>query len=242
MWNIGLGTPMPLTMLGLPVPVAGTSGLMANVVIANAPQPILTFVYFTYNSLFTSMSLAHEWASYSFKRKGLRLSTSPQGDQRSSYRLQLPYRVALPLMLLAGLVHWLASQSIFIAVVEQYNIVPMTGRWEKAQPQNDDDYSDINCGYSPLALLLMGVLWIKMVVVLLVTASKRLKSSIPLAGSCSAAIAAACHVSPQENGIQTSNSRIQWGVTDEPTGPDRVGHCGFSRENVRTPLTGEMYQ
>jgi hypothetical protein len=242
MLNIGLGTAMPLTMLGLPVPAAGASALMANVVIANAPQPILTFTYFTYNSLFTSMSLAREWASYSLKRKGLRLSSAPQGDQRSSYRLQLPYRVALPLMLLAGLVHWLASQSIFIAVVELYDIVPMTGVWERGQSQDDDDYSDINCGYSPLALLLMGILWLVMIVVLLVTASRSLKSAIPFAGSCSAAIAAACHVSPRENGIHTATSRIQWGVTDEPRGPDLIGHCAFSQENVRTPLTGEMYQ
>jgi hypothetical protein len=127
--RIGLGNAIPLTMLGLPVPQTGAGSLIANICIVNAAQPILTFVYFTYNSLFTSMSLAREWASYSYKRKGLRLFSQPQRNQRSTYVLSIPYRVALPLMLMAGMVHWPASQSIFLTVVEQDDSVPMTGVW-----------------------------------------------------------------------------------------------------------------
>lgn len=45
-------------------------------------------------------------------RKGLRV-TAPRGEQRSSYFLQLPYRWAVPLMIVSGALHWLMSQTIF---------------------------------------------------------------------------------------------------------------------------------
>ena len=38
----------------------------------------------------------------------------PRGLQRSTYRLQLPYKYGLPLLLLSALLHWLVSQSLFL--------------------------------------------------------------------------------------------------------------------------------
>jgi hypothetical protein len=93
--------------------------VIANVLVANSPQVLLSAVYVSYNSMFTCMLLGWEWASFAYERKGLRVSAeSPRGDQRSGYFLSLPYRFALPLMAVSGLLHWLVSQSIFIAMVK----------------------------------------------------------------------------------------------------------------------------
>jgi hypothetical protein len=63
------------------------------------------------------MFLADEWSHFAKERKPLRVS-SPTG---LTYFLQLPYRIALPLLVMSGLLHWLVSQSIFLAVVSEYD-------------------------------------------------------------------------------------------------------------------------
>jgi hypothetical protein len=76
-------------------------GLISNAVIANTPQLGLSFLYFSYNALFTAMLMGYEWISYSHKRKGLRVTHKPSGAQRFTYFLQLPYRFGIPLMILS---------------------------------------------------------------------------------------------------------------------------------------------
>ena len=87
------------------------------VLLANLPQTILSFLYLTYNSLFTCMLSGHEWSLFGHHHRTLRV-TSPRPGQRSTYWLQIPYTYAIPLMTLSGLLHWLTSQSIFLAVIE----------------------------------------------------------------------------------------------------------------------------
>lgn len=204
--------------------------------VANTPQLVLTFAYFSYNALFTSICLTREWTTYATKRNGLRLSSPTQGDQRSTFFLQLPHRIAIPLMLVAGLLHWLASQAIFTTMNELYTIGPSKESWEASR-------IGLNlASYSPLALLLMAGLWLLMIIVLLVAGSMKINSAMPIAGSNSAAIAAACHVSSGEDGAQTAISKVQWGVTDEPRGASLAGHCAFSKNEVGVPSVGEMYQ
>jgi hypothetical protein len=134
----------------------GPHSVIGNVLVANSPQVLLSAVYFSYNSLFTCMLLGWEWASYAHQRKGLRVSAAPRrGAQRSSYFLSLPYRFALPLMAVSGLLHWLVSQSLFIAVIDvregethEYFVVELTS------------YSSITNVMIPLRTLLAGsLLW-----------------------------------------------------------------------------------
>jgi hypothetical protein len=72
----------------------GPSNLLGLVLLANLPQGILSFVYLTYNALFTCMISAHEWARFADKKVPLRV-TSPVGQQKSTYYLQLPYYYSL---------------------------------------------------------------------------------------------------------------------------------------------------
>jgi hypothetical protein len=64
---------------------------------------------------------------------------------------------------------------------------------------------------------------------------------MPLAGSCSLAISAACH---PEQGVGMGDSvlseqELQWGVVS--TSSDGVGHCAFSSAEVGPLVKGRMY-
>jgi hypothetical protein len=87
--------------------------LIPVVLLANLPQIILSFCYLAYNSLFTRMLAAREWAQMSTGYKPLRV-TDPKGTQISTFRLQLPYSYAVPLLGLSIVLHWLLSNSIYM--------------------------------------------------------------------------------------------------------------------------------
>ncbi|BCS26984.1 uncharacterized protein APUU_60032A [Aspergillus puulaauensis] len=113
-WKLGLGAADPLTILkGDHWPVS----LIANSLIANTPQAIFSVLYFVFNSVFTTMGLSAEWSDYAVHRKGLRVSTTPKGAQRSTYFLSLPSRYGIPVLVLSTLIHWLMSQSLFLVAV-----------------------------------------------------------------------------------------------------------------------------
>lgn len=103
--SLGLGAINPATFISWPLPSSGAAGIILNVLVANSPQVVLSFLYFAYNGIFTCMSLASEWSRYFIHRKGLRVSEIPRGAQRSTYFLQLPYRFAIPLMITSGTLH-----------------------------------------------------------------------------------------------------------------------------------------
>lgn len=79
-------------------------------------------------------------------------------------------------------------------------------------------------------------------------AFKRLKSGMPVAGSCSSAIAAACHpsLSDGEDVAMEETARIgdtlplKWGV--EMPECDGIGHCVLSSEQVDFALDGSVYE
>lgn len=85
--------------------------------LANTPQLILSICYTVYNGLFTRMLAEVEWSKYSINYRSLRV-TSPQGQQRSTYRLQLPYRWSVPLILVSVLLHWTYSNCIYVTNYE----------------------------------------------------------------------------------------------------------------------------
>lgn len=70
-----------------------------------------------YNGLFTRVLAEFEWASFSVRYKPLRVSEK-RGQQRSSYRLQLPYRWSIPLIAISIILHWLYSNAIYVSIYE----------------------------------------------------------------------------------------------------------------------------
>ncbi|KAL3294051.1 hypothetical protein RB213_011769 [Colletotrichum asianum] len=203
--------------------------LILSVILANIPQVLMSLIYFNYNALFTCISLAVEWDRfYSGKRKGLRVSTWPQGDQRQTYFLQLPYRYSLTLAAFSGGLHWLISQSIFLIRVEAY--------------YDDGKIRDqtTSCGWSPIGIILVIVAGAVLIGFLVTSGYLRLRhGGIPVAGSCSAAIAAACHVDPSER-ASLATLPVTWGVV---SGKDVTpGHCAFTSKDVEKPVEGCLYE
>ncbi|KAF1817289.1 hypothetical protein P152DRAFT_463494 [Eremomyces bilateralis CBS 781.70] len=254
-FSLGLGAISPSTLItGWDIPSAAVAGLIGNIMVANSPQPIFSFIYFTCNGLMTSVAMAAEWVSYSTDRKGLRVSSKGQGAQRSRYFLQLPYRYSLPLMVASGLLHWLISQSLFLVSVEHYGIElgTMSGSSSRVNEGRIHlERSDlVTCGYSPLAISLSIIAGGLLIFVALYVGSRRMPATgMPVAGSCSLAIAAACHMARRDAtgdvkgdddlGSSTAIEPVQWEVVSDNI--ERVGHCAFLAEPVSTPLQGGLY-
>lgn len=83
----------------------------------NTAQLILSCAYFSYNALYTRLLAELEWQSFSMDFRPLRV-TNPQGQQRSTFRLQLPYRYSIPLLVVSIFLHWITSNAIFTFMSE----------------------------------------------------------------------------------------------------------------------------
>ncbi|KIV94260.1 hypothetical protein PV10_02043 [Exophiala mesophila] len=173
------------------------NAVVSSVLVANSPQLTLSILYFAVNSLLTSMVSAQEWSRFSVNRtdrhqpRALRTS-KPIGQQRRTYFLQLPYRFAVPLIGLSALLHWLISQSIFLAVISHYDA---SGRLISA-------FEIATCGYSPIGMIFLIIIGGCILLGLVGFGLIPLDPNMPLVGSCSAAISAACHVNrPLDTGL-----------------------------------------
>ncbi len=248
--SLGFGAINTAASISAPLP-----SIVATVLVANSAQLLLSFLYFAYNSLWTCMLLTEEWASYARRRNPLRV-TSPIKGQRSTYRLQLPYRYGIPLMVLSGVLHWFVSQSIFLIVLEAYD--------DNGYRDENDDIS--TCGYSPVAILTTIITGALVLALGIANGCRRYKmNGMPLAGSCSAAISAACHPPPGDD--KPSGKALMWGACRGDGAADWVksldlvdrhysgeegataltndaaivGHCSFTSFAVERPVEGGLY-
>lgn len=233
LWSLGLGNVTTETLIRMnhSQDLSGSAGVVFTVLVANSPQILLSFLYFAYNGIFTCMLLAEEWSAYASKRRFLRV-TSPTGGQRSTYRLQLPYRYGIPLLIGSSTLHWFVSQSIFLARV---NVIDST---EAEVP----GVGISTCGYSPMTMIVVIILGFIVVLLGICNGFRKARAGMPLAGSCSAAISAACH--PPETDVDASLKRVMWGVVAKESFKYRhesVGHCSFTSFEVEAPIVGKKY-
>ena len=233
LWSLGFGNVNPETLIRMKhsQDLSGSAGVIFTVLVANSPQVLLSFLYFAYNGIFTCMLLAEEWSAYASKRNFLRV-TSPIGGQRSTYRLQLPYRYGIPLLIGSSVLHWFVSQSIFIARV---NVIDST----EAEVLG---VGISTCGYSPMAMIVVIILGSIVILLGILNGFRQARIGMPLAGSCSAAISAACH--PPEADVDASLKRVMWGVVAEESFKykgESVGHCSFTSIKVEAPTVGKLY-
>lgn len=225
LWALGFGKVTAESLLGSSLP------LLITILVANLPQIFLSCFYLTNNGLLTSMLLAEEWSQFAHQRKTLRV-TSPRGKQRSTYRLQLPYAYGIPLLVVFGCLHWLVSQSLFLARVDVYNV----------SDQLDKSESISTLGYSVIAIILVLILGAVIAILMVATSFRKYKPGMPLVGSRSAAISAACH--PPNEDVHASMRRVKWGAVATETQNERrelVGHCTLTSFQVHTPIEGRLY-
>ncbi|KAL4992675.1 hypothetical protein BDW68DRAFT_184165 [Aspergillus falconensis] len=228
-WTSGLAAVSTKTMISS---LNWPSGLIPNVLIANVPQLIYSGLYFMSNSILTNMTLCSEWANFSLHRKGLRVSSRPQGHQRRTHFLSLPFRLAIPLITLSALLHWLMSQSLFLVRIIAYS----------ATQKRDASSDTMTVGYSPPAIVIALCVGILLPIGLLLLGCRKFRSGMPVAGSCSMAIAAACHprCQTEEDRADLEYQRLKWGVEAYQEG--EIWRCAFSDGRVMKPEDGTVYQ
>lgn len=193
--------------------------IVASILIANLPQLVLSGLYLSINGLLTNMWMAAEWSDFAHERKYLRVST-PKGAQRSTHFLSLPYRIALPLMVSLGLLHWLVSQSIFLAVAANYD----------TKGNLIDATSIASCGFSPSAMIAVLIAGAAVVGATVWIGRRKLDPTMPLVGSCSATISAACY--RPEWDVDAATKAVQYGVVPSLEGVDGERRACFTSGDV----------
>jgi hypothetical protein len=204
-----------------------STATLFNAWLANMPQLLLSFAYFNVNTICTSLAGAKEWNSLATSRKHLRV-TNPVDQQRSTYFLQLPYRWSLPLVATGGFLHWALSQTFFLVRIDFFN---------RAGGKNLNA-SKSACGFSTLSFVVFVTVGMALLLVIGVVGFRKMPTHMPVAGSCSLAISAACHPPPDE--IDPQLKRIKWGVTEAKEGEDDP-HCALSSGPVTAPKYGKVY-
>lgn len=205
------------------------SNLIKCVLIGNSPQIAISALYLFYNNIFTCMLRNAETTTYGTYAGGKHLRTSfPQHEQRAAHFLQIPWRYAIPLMSAYALLHFFISQALFIVINDPYD----------AAGNLFADLSITQLMWSPEALM-VSLMWLTVLLVVLYGFGLRRLDTrgMPLLGSCSVAISAACH-SPLTS-HKDAGMKVQYGEIGS-VGMGRV-RAGFGT-NVRLPLqSGIVY-
>ncbi|GME42265.1 hypothetical protein GTA08_BOTSDO06373 [Neofusicoccum parvum] len=232
LWNLGFGAIEPHNVItGWAAFTQRSPGALSlMVLIANFPQAYLSKFYLLFNGLITSMTLADEWNRHAYKRRALRVS-EPRGEQRSTYFLQVPYQIGVPLMVSSTLLHWIICQSVFLA-----NIDKRSGDNRNPLENLTTESVLMSCGYSPSGMILTILIPVGLLTAAALLGTRKLPPGIPLAGSCSVAISAACHA-PEDTSDELP---LIWGAIPDES-DDGVGHCSFSSGPVDKPVEGRMY-
>lgn len=131
--------------------------------------------------------MAKEWSVLSTRYKALRV-TNPQGQQSSTYFLQLPYRYSVPALIISILLHWLLSGCIYLLV--------MKGEYLSEFGSDGPLNSSMAVGFSTKSLFTMMTLCITLALMPPIFGNLALPPNTVVVGSNSLAMAAACQVSP----------------------------------------------
>lgn len=76
-----------------------------------------------------------------------------------------------------------------------------------------------------------------MLLVAFILGFRKFSSYMPVVGSCSVAIAAACH-RPKDD-VDAAYLPVSWGEVGEPSG--EVHHCCFTSQSTRELVPGRLY-
>ncbi|KAH7081153.1 hypothetical protein BKA63DRAFT_202647 [Paraphoma chrysanthemicola] len=205
---------------------ATSNATLYNAWLANIPQLILSFSYLNINTICTAMAGAQEWNRFATSRKHLRV-TKPVGRQRSTYFLQLPYKWSIPLVSIGAILHWLLSQTFFLVRIDFFN-----------REGDRTTGSQSACGFSALSLMVFIGVAMLLLSVIGVIGFWKMPMKMPIAGSCSLAISAACH--PPATDIDPELLEVRWGVVEARHGAEH-GHCSLSSGPVEEPERSKTY-
>ncbi|EXK82470.1 hypothetical protein FOQG_13183 [Fusarium oxysporum f. sp. raphani 54005] len=233
-----------------------SASLLGLTMISNTPQLLLSLCYMTLNGLITRMLAEFEWASYGIQFKALRV-TSPRGIQRSTYRLQLPYRWSIPLLAISSILHWVYSNCFYLSNYEFYD------------PMIPYEILEVDRGlqFSSVAILIGFSISVVIALSPMILAKRHLPGQMVLGGSNSKVISAACHCIPvssshatRKAGVVTvhpleisenlgdplhlmASMKLRWGDVSTTNAESEVGHLAFGVEEqgVTEPIEQKHY-
>ncbi|TGJ83976.1 hypothetical protein E0Z10_g4817 [Xylaria hypoxylon] len=210
--------------------------ILTGILTANSPQLLLSASYLAYNGLFTRLQMAQEWVMYGTGYYPLRVTNS-EGMQKSTYRLQLPYRYSLPLITVSAFLHFTVSNTVYVIVSfggylkSHYNEID-------SQPGLPED-SAVVIGYSPISLIVVLIVTTTLVTIPIILSFKKLPPNMVTVGSNSLAISAACHASSLSQAIpdtQTQNTDSDGDGIDQGANNDNLTEMTQRRSNESTDL------
>jgi hypothetical protein len=244
LWDLGFGALDAMSLTTLPF-----TDFLRVVLLVNLPQLLLTFLFLTYNAVFTCELIGLEWNKFARSPTRLRV-TDPKGQQRSTRYLGLPYRYAIPLATVSATLHWTVSQSLFLAnlafyasdgsealvLQDSYGASEVFSRFNPRKRFADSN-TTYRAGYSSIAIICTIVLGVITILIGIAFGFRRYEAGIPLVGSCSAAIAAACHP-PDTEPEDMAEQPLKWGIVS--TSEDGIAHCALSSQWVTKPVEGQL--
>ncbi|KAJ2996647.1 hypothetical protein NUW58_g906 [Xylaria curta] len=218
--------------------VQGRYTLLTGILIANSPQLLLSASYMAYNNLFTRLQMAQEWAMYGTGYSPLRV-TVPQGMQKSTYRLQLPYKYRIPLIALSAFLHFLVSNTIYVVV--SFGGYESHGNQHYGAGPGLPEDAAVLVGYSPKSLVAVPIVAAIVITIPILLSLKKFPPNVVIVGSNSLAIAAACHASSisQATGIldtQTQSEHSDGGKISRVVDDDRSTEMQQSQSNEYTDI------
>jgi hypothetical protein len=209
-------------------------------VIANIPQLVFVILDFCCTTFFYCIVAGKRWTRFATKAKALRVST-PTGYQRGTYLLGLPYRYAVPLLIVGVVLHSLISESMFLA---RANMITVNGTIS-----TDPDHILSNVGYSVLPGIVVIICGFLLLITMIAFGMRWYEGKMPLVITSSAAISAAAH--SKSDGSVDATKPLMWGVTwlwpnvnEEGSSEDSVGHCSFTDKlkEVKRPMLAASYR
>ncbi|KAH9230485.1 hypothetical protein K456DRAFT_55561 [Colletotrichum gloeosporioides 23] len=232
LWDLGFGALTPYTYLVLNLPQRDPVGLITNVLLANLPQLVLSIVYIMYNTMLSTFLVQREFSRmYNPEfRKPLRVS-EPVGIQSSSYFVSLPLRYGIPLYASSGVIHWLISQSLFLARIRAIS----------ADGSDDEANSFSTCGYSPIAVFIAMLAGLVIIVFIVAIGFRRYDGTMRMVSTNSLAISAACHVL-EEDRASGYLLPVQWGAIQMTGGEGKCAFTTAAADTVKVPQQGLRYK
>jgi hypothetical protein len=224
-WSQGIGKVNAVSLVTFKMPTYLSAPPIAMIFLANMPQLVYSAVYMLFNFLITSMMVSYSWSKFGQRHISLRTS-SPVGEQRSTYRLSMPYKLGIPMIALSALLHWLASQSVFLAQITDSN--------------NEATIAISTVGYSAVGIFFLAVFFLVLLIGINILGRLKYPAGIPIVGINSQAMAKACRTRDAPSELMETR-KIRWGERAEDLKSENR-YLGFSSHPVVMPEEGVLYQ
>lgn len=211
---------------------------MYHMLIATAPQLIVSAIYIAFNYQLTLIIHLRDWTRLASRRQPLRVSTPEPGSaQTSTYWLSLPYRYSVTLIVSSIMLSWLMSQALFVYRYTPVNDDEAAYKQHRLWPDNHLVYS----AFYALASIAAGVC---VFAISLLLGLPKCPPGLPLGPTNSLVIAAAWH--PPEGDETAASKLVQWGVVTRASrniGREEgsILHCTITSRKVEAPTEGFRY-